>query len=522
MTEATRTLLELPLASYPGMKGYALDLVLGRGEARALGSRRESVQLRPPSRDRSALASSLAASNLAWGNDVAAQLAEWSEGRSVAIIAGQQVGFAGGPLLTISKIASLLNLRASLAARGVAATAFFWMATEDHDFGEVATLDWPDRESVAKIRCPHPPGIPRAVGALPVPASLRSRLADLAGLVDADWLRDGVTFRDSFATLVSSLFAGRGLVLVDSLDPELRRAGAPLLRSMLDAIGEIESEIAERSALVQRAGYAPQVVPGPDGRYSLLYLLGRDGERLALRYDDGAWRAGDASLAGGTLEKALDESPERISTGALMRPLLQDFVFEPAVFVGGPAEVAYYAQLVPLHARLGVTPPHVALRAHVLVAEEKVLRTIDRYGIDASELALPVDEILSKREDGAIEALRRNVDALSAGIAEAARPVVERILEADRSMERSLRRTLRRLEFHARRLESRGVRALARRDGDRHRAVTRLANALFPDGVPQDRRISWLRLWLDHGDALADRLVELAEPDSAVYRITGV
>ena len=84
------------------------------------------------------------------------------------------------------------------------------------------------------------------------------------------------------------------------------------------------------------------------------------------------------------------------------------------------------------------------------------------------------------------------------------------------------RRTLRRLEFHARRLESRGVRALARRDGDRHRAVTRLANALFPDGVPQDRRISWLRLWLDHGDALADRLVELAEPDRGVYRITGV
>ena len=522
MTEATRTLLELPLATYPGMKGYALDLVLGRGEARALGSRRETITVRPPSRDRSALASSLAASNRAWGNDVADQLAAWSEGRSVAIVAGQQVGFAGGPLLTISKIASLLNLRASLASRGISATAFFWMATEDHDFGEVATLDWPEREGVVKLRSPHPAGAPRSVGSVAVPAALRARLAEIASVGDAEWMREGVSFRDSFATLISELFAGRGVVLVDSLDAELRRAGAPLLRSMVDSFGEIETALAGRNAIVEAAGYAPQVVPGPDGRYALLYLIERDGARVALRRDEGAWRAGEKAIDAGELACILEASPARISTGALMRPLLQDFVFEPAVFIGGPAEVAYYAQIVPLHARLGVVPPHVALRAHVLVADEKVLRAIERYGLDAHELSRPVDEILAKREGGAIEALRREVDALAAAISRAAHPVADTILEADRSMERSVRRTLRRLEFHARRLETRGARALARKDADRHRAVVRLANALFPDGVPQDRRVSWLRLWLDHGDALVDRLVELAEPDTAVYRITGV
>jgi bacillithiol biosynthesis cysteine-adding enzyme BshC len=522
MTEAKCTFLELPLASYPGMKGYALDLALGRGEARALGSRRDAIVFRPPARDRAPLASSLASSNRAWGNDVAAELAEWSAGRSVSIVAGQQVGFAGGPFLTISKIASLLNLRASLASRGIRATAFFWMATEDHDFGEVAMLDWPERESVVKLRAPHPPAAPRCVGAMPLPAALRARLAELAGMGDAPWLRDGVSFRDSFATLVSEAFAGRGLVLVDALDAELRRTGAPLLRAVIDSSGEIEAAVAERSRVVQAAGYAPQVVPGPDGRYALLYLVERDGSRVALRRENGRWRAGERAVEEAELAAILDASPERISTGALTRPLLQDYVFEPAVFVGGPAEVSYYAQIVPLHARLGVEPPHVALRAHVLAADEKVLRAVERYAITTEELTLPVDEIVARRETGAIDALHRDVDALSSAITRAAQPVVDEILAADRSMERSLRRTLRRLEFHARRLETRGRRAVARREADRFRAVTRLANALFPDGVPQDRRISWLRLWRDHGRALIDRLIELAEPDSDVYRITGV
>ncbi|MFA6956747.1 MAG: bacillithiol biosynthesis cysteine-adding enzyme BshC [Thermoanaerobaculia bacterium] len=522
MTEANCTLLELPLAAYPGMKGYALDLVLGRGEARALGSRRDTIVQRPPSRDRAALASSLAASNRAWGNDVGAELAEWGGGRSVSIVAGQQVGFAGGPLLTISKIASLLNLRASLAARGIRATAFFWMATEDHDFGEVATLDWPERESVVKLRAPHPAGAPKCVGDVQIPKALRTRLAELAGLGDAAWLRDGGSFRDSFATLVAEAFAGRGLVLVDARDAELRRTGAPLLRALIDSSDEVEAMVVERSEVVKATGYAPQVVPGPDGRYALLYLVEPHDVRVALRRENGGWRAGERTLGDAELDRILEESPERISTGALTRPLLQDYVFEPAAFVGGPAEVSYYAQIVPLHARFGIVPPHVALRAHVLVAEEKVLRAIDRYAITPEELTLPADEIVARRETGAVDALRRDVGALSSAITRAAQPVVEEILAADPSMERSVRRTLRRLEFHARRLETRGTRALARREADRYRAVARLANALFPDGVPVDRRISWLRLWRDHGSALIDRLVELAEPDSSAYRITGV
>ena len=44
------------------------------------------------------------------------------------------------------------------------------------------------------------------------------------------------------------------------------------------------------------------------------------------------------------------------------------------IFVGGPAEVAYYAQIIGLHTMLDVPMPAVALRGHVLVGPRRVIR----------------------------------------------------------------------------------------------------------------------------------------------------
>ncbi len=523
--QSETTTIELPLSAYPGIRSFPLDLVSGSARAAAFSSRRsfEEITPRPPSRDRSALASALASSNRAWGNDVTPEIDRWARGESVALIGGQQVGFAGGPLLTLTKIASLLKLKRTLEASGVMATVFFWMATEDHDFGEIACLDWPDRDgSIQQLRCPHPESLTRSVGSLPVPDVLRRQFLQISGIDEPEWLREGISFRDSFARLVAEAVGGRGVVLVDSLEPELRRAGAPLLRSLVERMDEAEAAVRGRSAEIARAGYDPQVVPNQDDHFSVLYLVAADGERVPLRRVQDGWMLGEAVIPASEVMRRIDKAPETISTGALARPLLQDFVFEPAVFVGGPAEVAYYGQVLPLHAMFGIEAPHVALRGHVLAAPEKVLRAIDRYEITPVELTLSPDEILAKREWRAIEELEREIEMLGAAVDAKVSPIRRMIVEADSGMRSSTDRTLRRISHHVAKLGQRGARAIARRDAERHRAVTRLCGTLFPGGVPQDRRSAWIGLWLQYRAALVERLVEQIEPDATTFRITGV
>jgi bacillithiol biosynthesis cysteine-adding enzyme BshC len=520
----TPTLIELPLAQYPGIRPFALELVSGDERVAGVSSRHEGTAKPPTSIDvdRAAIARSLAAANRGWGNDVDHELKAWAEGGTVTIVGGQQVGFAGGPLLTLSKIASLVRIKRDLELAGTPATAMFWMATEDHDFGEVACLDWPRREGgLGSFRCPHPPSLNRPVGPLPVPEILIRHFRELTGMDSVGWLEDGITFGESFARLIAEATKGTGLVLVDSLDPELRRAGAPLFGQLVDRIDDVERAIGARSSELEDAGFEPQVLPNQEGHYSLLYVV-RGQQRLPLRFGDDGWLLGDEACSAAEVAALVACEPENVSTGALTRPLLQDRVLQPSIFVGGPAEVAYYSQILPLHDLLGIAPPHVALRGHVLVAPEKVLRAMEKYDIAPPELVSPPEEILARRERPAMRELHGEIAELASRIDDAMKPIRKTVGAADPSMERSISRTLRRIRYHVGKIEERGGRAILRRDAERHRAVHRLCGTLFPGGVPQDRKSAWVGLWNTYGAALVDRLIDVVVPDSSTFHITGV
>lgn len=495
----------VPLEHYPGMNRFVLDWM--HGDERFLPRRREAPRaagVKPSA----ALVQALAESNRRWGLSVDDELQRWAAGGTLTVIAGQQVGFGGGPLYTLAKLASLLKMKRDNEARGVPTTVFFWLATEDHDFDEVANIALPDgdpkrQRDLILLRGARFHEARQAVGPQQIPESLINDFLQATGIDRPTWLRAGITFADSFAELLATAVDGK-FILVDSLLPELRQAGVPLMHAILQRWDEVQREIASRSAALEEAGYTPQVTPRPGEAYTLLFRLDADGNRELVHnlHDAGA--------------------PERLSTSALTRPLLQDFVLRPDVFLGGPAEVAYFAQISTLHTMLDVPMPRVALRGHVLLAPSAMVRRFSKYGIEPEEVFAPAEDILSRREPRAVQEIRTTAAEAEHALQEQIEKIRRLALPAEHAVSRSINRSIGHIEYHFRKLTERSIRALVRKDGDRFAAVRDLVSTFFPDHHVQDRIVAWVSFWLRFGSTVVSRSIDEVEPDAPVFKIVSL
>ena len=496
-------MIRLPLEKYPGMNRFVLDWL--KGDERFLprvGQTFVSGQTRMSGPQE--LISALDKSNRRWGSFISDELRAWSRGETLTLIAGQQVGFAGGPLYTLAKIASLIRMKRDLEAQGKRATIFFWLATEDHDFSEVATL----RVPVSTI-APQKNGVNRQldlltlratravesksiVGDAPVPEGLIAQLLSLYDMERPQWLREGINFRDSFAELLVSAIDEK-IVFVDALLPELREAGAPLFERMRTLWDEMQREVAARSRELEAAGYTPQVVPRDGEEYTFLFRIDDEGERHIDR--------------------------NGVSTSALTRPLLQDFIFQPDVFVGGPSEIAYYAQIAPLHNLLGIPQPRVALRGHALVAPKRVVRLFERFDIRSSEVFGNADAILAAREPAGVAEVTRIADEAKAELAKQIARIGDIALPAEHALARAINRSIGHIEYHFGKLTERAIRGLVRKDRERYNAIRELVATFYPGRHVQDRVVAWFAYWCTSGSHLVSQIVSEIEPDSDAFKI---
>jgi uncharacterized protein YllA (UPF0747 family) len=496
--------LRIPLAAYPGFNRFTFDWLNGNPNATRFLPRSNPTRASTP-RD-AALANALIESNRRWGRNVDDEILRWSRGETFTVIAGQQVGFAGGPIYTLAKLAGMLKLKRDNEARGIPTTVFFWLATEDHDFAEVATLSLPKRDpkqqlDLTTFRARHPSS-KMAVGGLPVPEELTRSLIEYLDVPRPSWLREGITFRDSFAELITAAVDAK-FILVDALLPELRRAAASLFDGILANWDRIQQALDGRAEELTKAGYAPQVVPRPGDGHTLLFELDEHGRRELI-------------------ESPRAIPPERTSTSALTRPLLQDFVLRPDLFVGGPSEVAYYAQIAPLHEMLDIPMPRVALRAHELLAPKRLARTIERYDIKPEEIFVGTDALLATREPAGVAEVHAIAEKAKRALAADMTRIGEIALPAEHALARALNRSIGHIEYHFGKLTERAIRGLARKDRERYAAVRELSATLFPDGQPQDRVTGWFGFFHEYGQHLIDCMVGDAEQDADVCKVVSL
>ena len=476
--------------------------------------------------DAGALADALERQSLIFGAAPAA-LANIAKLRSGAraVVTGQQVGLLGGPLLTLLKAATaIVRARQATSVTGVEHVPIFWTATEDHDLEEVDQVSLLTKTAVETLRLgakfPHhdvPVGDVILGGQID---GLLDQAADLLGHAPiCDLLREcygspsggeARTFGGAFARLMTRLFAEQGLIVMDAAGRDFHSLGAPALRYAIEHAEELEAALLVRAAELEAAGYHAQVLVKPGA--SLLFLVsepasqveGNPGvsSREALRrLPDGTWKAGNGGAAGaGNSAKSytaadllaiLDEAPERLSPNAILRPVFQDSILPTAAYVGGPAEVAYFAQSAVIYQRaLGRITP-ILPRLSATLIEPDIGAIMAQHEVSLPDAMRPAEELAQRLGARAmpIQAKRRLAAAGNA-LDEALTAAQDYLGTLDASLGKSAEVSASKMRYQMDRLRRLAATYELNKEAGLRRHAEAMTLHLFPDGHPQERVIA--------------------------------
>ncbi len=512
------------------LDGRDLDLLaplrcLPPGELPPRPSRRDGAAAAA----RTALAHGLQATNRAYGHPAADRLAgRLADPATEVVVTGQQPGLFGGPLYTLSKMVAAGRWAAALEAAGRPAVAVFWVATEDHDWHEVARAAFLSPEGVRRFDLGDDPDPLLPVGMRTLGPGVSTVLDALPELRTSDrfdlWLetlrriyRPDARFGEAFCRLAVALLGDRCPLLLDAMDPSVKEAERPWLARLVERRGAWEEASRVADEEIARRGYDPQVTP--QRGVSPLFEL-RDGERRRIEWrpgeeggrGDGAYalRGTQSTRGVGELLELIDENPGVVSPGVLARPAVQDAILGTTLQVLGPGELSYMAQAAPTYPVLEIPAPAVALRPQVLVLESHQREKLEEIGLPLAALLGSAEDLDRRLAD---RAATRFVEEAQAAVGSALDGLRAPALELDPNLERPLEKTrqgvLRALEAFAGKVTA----AAARRDEVRSRRVEKLRQVALPDGALQERVVSSSHFPGKYGDRFAEALWEQIELD---------
>jgi bacillithiol biosynthesis cysteine-adding enzyme BshC len=441
------------------------------------------------------------------------------------VIGGQQPGLLTGPLYTIYKAISIIKLAEELRSQfPYEFVPLFWNASDDHDWAEVnhtyliggdgrlQRLEYPlDRQFAG-----------RSVGEIPLDRGALTVIQQVSGLLTGQGFAEEVegllletaevssTFGEWFSRLMLILFHRYGLIVVEPGLPDLKRLAIPLFEQALEApLAPSQLANAAGDALEGR-GYQRQIHKDPA---LCSFFLRENGRREAVRYVRGAFHVGSQTYSKAELKCMLDDNPERFSPNALLRPVMSEFLFPTAAFIGGAGELNYFAQTRGIYQYFDVPMPVPHLRLGCTLIEPSTARILEKYDLPLLALRDP-DRMLT-------EWIRARADIASPQLWQGLREQVYRpfadlkgaVRAIDPTLETSLEGTLNYMMFRIGRFEKKLVRHLKKAE---HLTATQLrqaAEALFPGRGFQERTFNGLSYLSRYGMDFIETLVE-AVPES--------
>ena len=353
------------------------------------------------------------------------------------ITTGHQLCVFGGPQYFIHKIISVLKIveNLKLKFKDFDFIPLFWMASEDHDFQEISSINIFNKNlSVSKE---DGMGVGKINPEIftPILESLKDlfkndfRFKNLESIFSASLSQQN--WANATRYWISKVFEKENLIVIDADDVKLKKLFLPIFKNELED-QFIYNSVENTNSKLRSLGYEPKINP----RVLNLFFL-EDEKRHRIIFEDNVFKIGDMNLNLKEILNLLNNSPEKFSPNVLMRPLYQELLLPNLVYVGGPSELVYWSQLKKSFDQVDINFPILILRDHFNWMSEKSYKQWKNLGFSDNDLAKKPDTLIKnyvlssnnetldfKIENELLEKLSQNLLAKANGIETTLEPSV--------------------------------------------------------------------------------------------------
>ncbi|MGB6683153.1 MAG: bacillithiol biosynthesis BshC [Candidatus Acidiferrum sp.] len=479
-----------------------------------------------PRERRAEVAAILTEQNAAYGAGDATRenLSRFAKG-AAAVVSGQQVGLFSGPAYAIYKAVSAIQIAQELTRSGVDAVPIFWMATEDHDLDEVRSSTWFHNGKLKRFELPGNGDAGSPVGRIVLGAQVTGMVDEAAGILTASGgeflagiFRESFgaqeTYGSAFGKLFARLFAEQGLILLDPLDARLHRVGVKVLRKAVEERDVLGEALLARGKELDKAGFAAQVKV--TARSTLLFRIGAGTRRETLgetkkeaevvtretaqksvrqpvTFSGGKFVSGEQSWTREELVRAVEAEPENFSPNALLRPVLQDFLLPTVAYIGGPAEISYFAQAEVIYKKVLGRMPVILPRASYTILDAKTEKLLRRYGLKVEDVWRGSQELERKMETASVPpTLGKNFDKTVKESARALAQLKKHIVRLDPTLGGAVETAQRKIAFQLEKLKRKTGKERALKTGLIAAHQEFLESLLYPHRLLQSRELCFL------------------------------
>ena len=432
-----------------------------------------------------------------------------------AIVTGQQVALFGGPAYTLYKALTAIKLAQRATQTGNTCVPIFWMATEDHDLLEVNHVFFPATDGTLHRLSTESHGVEdEPVGSIALEQDIGPHLQwikDNFGTSEVySWLEEyyqpGSTLADAFARLLTRLCSEHGLILVDPLDARFHKLSAPLYSQVISQSQTLNEQLLERDRELHAAGYHAQVKITEST--SLLFAL-EELKRIPIHRTNDGFEVGNQNVSAEQLQQKLAAAPERFSANALLRPVVQDYLFPTLAYIGGSAEVAYFAQSEVLYQQLlGRTTP-ILPRFSATLIEPRIAQWLEKYRLHTKEVMCSESELQVELARKVLPRdLQQTLQDSKTGLDGLLQPLMESLRKLDPTVAEAAEVASRKMNYQLERLAEKAASAEVRRNGEIARHASALSAALFPESGLQERTIPWTYFLAKYGSNLTEQLMD--------------